>query len=183
MKKAILSTLFLLFVSFTVKAQLPDDRVAWSPELLTWDDFSGEPDPSNPFHANTSSGISYSWSMRQLGDDMEFIYDVQSFFIPEKSWVRPGKDSPHLLAHEQLHFDITELHARMLRKTMEELDVKGTKNLKPTLQAIYNNLEKSRANMQKRFDAESRHSMVPEAQLKWQKYIEEELKKLEDFSS
>lgn len=121
--------------------------------------------------------------MKQLDDNIEFIYEVQSYFLPDQSWVKPDIDSPHLLIHEQLHFDITELHARKLRKAMEEFDIESTPNVKPALQAIYKNTEASRANMQKNFDTESRHSLNPEAQIKWQKLIKEELKKLEDFSS
>lgn len=183
MKKAVYSTLFLFFLGLTTYAQLSDNIIIWNPQPLTWQDFSGDPDLSNPFHANTSSGISYSWSIKQSGDEIEFIHDVQSYFIPEKSWVKPGKQSPHLLEHEQLHFDITELHARKLRKAMKEFDIKSTKNIKPALQVIYRNIEASRANMQKRFDAESRHSIIPEAQLEWREFIKKELKELEEFSS
>lgn len=183
MKKAIFSSLFLFFFGLTSKAQLPDNRLSWSPELLTWENFEGAPDLSSSFHANTSSGISYYWTIKQSGEDIEFVYNVQSYFLPDESWVMPKKDAPHLLAHEQLHFDITELHARKLRKAMEDFDIKRTRNVKPALQAIYKNIEASRANMQKRFDVESRHSMNPEAQIKWQKLIKEELNKLENFSS
>lgn len=183
MKKAIFSTLLIILPVLTALAQLADNRIIWSQQQLTWQDFSGVPDLSNPSHANTSSGISYSWSMKQSGDEIEFIYDVQSYFIPGKSWVKPGKESPHLLAHEQLHFDITELHARKLRKAMEDFDIRSTKNIKPALQIIYKNNEASRTEMQKRFDSESRHSMAPEAQLKWREFVNEELKNLDDFSS
>lgn len=175
--------MFFLVLGISVQAQLPDNRITWTEDLLTWEDFLGQPDPSNPFQANTSSGIAYSWSMKQLGDEIGFMYDVQSYFLPEESWVKPGQYSVHLLAHEQLHFDITELHARKLRKAMEEFDIKKTKNIKPALQAIYKNIEASRAQMQKRFDAESRHSMNEEAQVKWQKFVKEELEKFKKYSS
>ena len=183
MKKAIFSNLLFLFLGFYVQAQLPDNRIPWTATPLTWKDFSGRPDASSPFHANTSSGISYSWSMRQLGNEVEFIYEVHCYFLQSESWVKPEKPSDHLLAHEQLHFDITELHARKLRQAMEEFDIKKTKNVKPALQAIYRKIELSRATMQKRFDAETRHSMNEEAQVKWQQTIKEELAKLEAFSS
>ena len=183
MKKAIFSTFLFLVFGFSVQAQLPDNRIPWTSELLTWQDFAGKPDPSNPFHANTSSGIIYSWSMKQSGKDIEFIYEVHTYFLPEESWVKPGKNSSHLLEHEQLHFDITELHGRKLRKAMEEFDLLNTREIKPALQAIYKNVESSRTNMQKSFDAETGHSNDAAAQLKWQKYIKEELDKLSDFSS
>ena len=182
MKKAIFSSLLFFLFNLSVKAQLPGNRIPWTSEPLSWEQFLGKPDPANPFHANTSSGISYSWSMKQTGPSIEFIYEVQSYFLPGESWVKPGKNSAHLLAHEQLHFDITELHARKLRKAMQEFDV-STPNLKPALQNLYKNIEASRAGMQKQFDAESRHSMDAEAQLRWQNSIKEEMEELEAYSS
>lgn len=182
MKKIFLSTFLLLLPGLTVQAQLPDDRLPWSAEPLTWKDFSGSPDHSSPFKANTSSGISYYWSMKQSGEDIELLFEVKSFFIPGKSWVKAGEVSDNLLHHEQLHFDITELHARKLRKAVKEFDPKKTRNIKPALEAIYKRTEAERAAMQKKFDAETRHSMNKPAQLKWQKYVQEELEKLEDFS-
>lgn len=183
MKKALFSTLFFLFLFAEVHAQMPQNRITWNSEPLTWENFIGEPDPSNPFHANTSSGLSYSWSMKTSGSETEFIYDVGAFFFPEESWVKQGKLTNNLLIHEQLHFDITELHARKLRKAMEEFDLKKTKNVKAALQAIYKRTETERAIMQNKFDAETRHSMDEAEQLKWQKFIQQELLKLKEFSS
>lgn len=162
---------------------MPEKRMPWNSKPLTWDHFVGQPDPSNPFHANTSSGISYSWSMKTSGNETEFLYDIGAFFFPDESWVKHGKRTNNLLAHEQLHFDITELHARKLREAMEDFDLKKTKNVKPALQAIYQKTEAQRANMQKRFDVETRHSMDEVSQLKWQKFIQQELSKLEKFAS
>lgn len=181
MKKSILSTFIFFLITLATVAQLSEGRMAWTSNPLTWQDFKGAPDLSSPFHANTSSGISYSWSMKRTGEEIEVVYEVDSYFIPEQSWVKPGKDSQHLLVHEQLHFDITELHARKLKKAMLEFDFKKSGNIKPELQAIYKTTEAERYDMQKRFDAETRHSMDSEAQLKWQKFVEEELQKLEKF--
>jgi hypothetical protein len=182
MQPIIYSILFSFFLTFSLQAQVPDNKIDWKTEPLSWSDFSGKPDPISSFHANTSSGISYYWSMKSSSEGHEFLYEVASYFLPDQSWVRPGKESEHLLAHEQLHFDITELHARKLRKAMEEFDFLETKNIKPALANIYKKVEAERAAMQKKFDLETRHSMDKPAQLKWQKYVQEELLKLKDFS-
>ncbi|MHA6279935.1 DUF922 domain-containing protein [Salinimicrobium sp. CAU 1759] len=183
MKKAILSSLFLLLISFGAQAQLDEERVGWKDNALTWKDFKATPDPTSPFSANTASGISYGWSMKGSATGKEYSYEVSSFFIPGKSWVKDGSASPNLLAHEQLHFDITELFARKLRKALAEFDFDNSRNLKADLQALYKNAEQERALMQQQFDVETRHSMNEAAQLEWQKYIKEELRKLEKFSS
>lgn len=182
-KNFLLSCFYILFLSLTVQAQMPENKVNWRTEPLTWSDFIGEPDLSRPFHANTSSGMSYAWSMKTMDNEIELVYKVEAFFFPEESWVKGGTGSDHLLVHEQLHFDITELHARKLRKAMAEFDPMKTQNVKPTLQALYKRTEAERAHMQQRFDAETKHSTNVKAQLKWQQFVEEELKKLEQYSS
>ena len=183
MKKAISKTFLFFILSFSVYGQESEVRISWNSEVLTWDNFAGVPDPANSFHANTSSGISYSWSKKQSGDEIEFFYEVISYFTPDHSWVKPEKNTPGLLAHEQLHFDITELHARKLRKIMTEFDFRNTRSIKPALEAFYKAAQVSLLKMQKEYDAETRHSIDVEAQVKWQNYIKEELEKLKDFSS
>ncbi len=66
--------------------------------------------------------------------------------------------SANLLAHEQLHFDITELFARKLRKAMVEFDFENSRNLRAALQALYKKTEMERALMQKKFDVETKHT-------------------------
>ncbi len=170
-------------MTFGAQAQMEEERLGWEEDALTWSDFKGAPDPKSPFSANTSSGISYSWSMKGSATGKEYSYEVISFFIPGKSWVKNVNPSTNLLAHEQLHFDITELHARKLRKALVEFDFEGARNLKVDLQALYKKAEMERATMQKKFDMETGHSMNEAAQLEWQKFIKEELKKLDGFSS
>jgi hypothetical protein len=182
MKKQIFNGLLFLLISFGVQAQMEEERLKWGANSLTWENFKATPDQNSPFTANTSSGISYSWSLKSSVLGKEYNYEVHSFFNPEESWVK-NSGSTHLLAHEQLHFDITELHARKLRKALSEFDFKKTREVKPALQAIYQKVEIERASMQNKFDLETRHSMEEAAQLKWQQYITEELKKLDDFSS
>lgn len=175
--------ILILFLFPRVQAQMEEERLGWEANALTWKNFKAAPDLNSPFSANTSSGISYSWSMKGSAAGKEFNYEVISFFIPGKSWVKGGGASVNLLAHEQLHFDITELHARKLRKALVEFDFDNARNLKADLQMLYKTIEQERAFMQHKFDAETRHSQNEPAQLEWRRFVAEELKKLERFSS
>ena len=172
-----------MFISIGLQAQTEEEKLAWEENALTWQDFKGPVDPNSPFFANTTSGISYSWSMRSSARGKEYSYEVFSFFIPERSWVRAGGGSSNLLAHEQLHFDITELYARKLRKALVEFDFENSRDVKSALQNLYKKMETERALLQKKFDAETEHSIDEAAQLKWQKFVTEELKKFESFAS
>ena len=184
MKKFIFSICLLLSFSLSGWSQVPDNKILWDENRpLEWKDFQAAPNPNNPFYANTNTGISYSWSFRASGDELEFVYDVYSFFLPENSWMRSGKGSENLLAHEQLHFDITELHARKLRKKLKEFDPTSVKDLKKTLGEMYRRMEAERKAMQEKFDADTDHSIRANVQLEWQKRIQQEMSALEDFSS
>ena len=183
MKNILSILLFLVVPVMDVFAQLPANRVQWQDEPLSWEDFMGEPELQNPFDANTNSGISYSWSLRTSEEETEFLYKVEVFFYPDLSWVKPGKESPLLLAHEQLHLAITELHGRKLRKVMAEFVPDLSSDIKKVLERIYQKNETFRRQMQEKYDRETNHGQDEAAQAKWENFIKAELTKLDEFSS
>jgi hypothetical protein len=176
--------LLVLSISRLAFAQSEDLKIYWSEEThLTWEDFQGVPLEKTLFHANTNTGLSYSWGLKGTSQRMELDYKVETFFYPEQSWVQPASKSEYLLKHEQLHFDISELHARKLRKLLANVDgSKLNKDSRDYLNKLYEKIDKERSAMQKAFDKESNHSLNTEAELKWQQFIEEELTKFKEFS-
>lgn len=161
--------------------QAQDQRISWSEASpLVWNDFKAAPDFDSRFNASTSSGIAFSWSYRSEGSADHFEYDISNFFNPQESWVKPGSKSDHLLKHENLHFDISELHARRFRKLISQYTI--TKNIKADLNRLYQQSEHARQQMQRKFDKETRHSIDQEAQANWETYIAKELEKLTSFS-
>lgn len=177
--------LFLLFILFSfgsIEAQDDQEKIAWEDEVfLSWDDFKGKPDPASDFKANTNTGMIYSWGLRKANGKVSLKYEVHNHFYPQFSWVNPGSKVDHLLKHEQLHFDISELHARKLRKKLSEIDPeKLDANAKQLLNNLYSEIDKERSTMQKTFDRESNHSINKEQEAKWQKFVKGELLKYKD---
>lgn len=183
MKKWIISLAFLFLAVTEVFSQLPENKMTWQEHPLTWNDFKGTPEAGNPFDANTNSGISYSWSLRSSEKETDFLYSVETYFYPDLSWVKPDKKSNDLLAHEQLHFDITELHARKLREAMKNYKLPEKEKIKEELKKIYRDIEYSRTQMQERYDLETDHSQNVQAQQKWKNFIKSELEKLKAFEN
>lgn len=177
------TAIFLLLVfSHSSFSQEKVEKIKWQQgQPLTWNDFRALPDDSNSYSANTNSGISYTWSYSTSSGKPVLEHEVFSNFYPENSWVKDIEDEEYLLAHEQLHFDISELHARKLRKALHEYKI--GRNIRQDLKRLYNKIEAERAAMQKRFDKETSHSEIKEAEMQWRKFIQQELKKLEEFSS
>ncbi len=137
---------------------------------LEWSDFRGRPESNSHFDASVNTGITYQWSYGKDKGDIELNYQVDSFCYPSLSWVKRGQMSDNLLSHEQLHFDISELHARIMRKRLK--DYKPGENIRRDLNKMYKLVERMRINMQERYDEETDHSKHIVNQIKWEKKIE-----------
>ncbi len=183
MERKCWSLLLILFTAFIGFGQIPVKRIDWQEKSLEWSDFAGIPDKNSSFYASTNSGISYSWSLNSSEGKTAFLFKVEAFFYPDFSWVKPGKDSHLLLAHEQLHFDITELHGRQLRKMMTSYVTDPKTDLKKVLERIYQKNESSRRIMQEKYDRETRHGQNEEAQTQWEIFVDAEMAKLKEYSS
>lgn len=166
-----------------LNAQEKEFKLTWNEKKpLAWNDFQGEPNNRISYDASTNSGMSYSWSLSTSPQGKsEFEYEVRSNFYPNLSWVKSNEKNDYLLAHEQLHFDISELHARKLRKAMLEYCL--GKDVKKDLRDIYHRIENERQRMQEQYDAESRHSLNKENEAKWQEFVKQELVKLKAYAS
>ncbi|WP_276495786.1 DUF922 domain-containing protein [Pontibacter litorisediminis] len=151
-----------------------NEHLVWSPERkLSWDDFQGEPDESAPHHALTAANLAVNATCKKN----EYTYTVKCVFLPQQSWSK-RKNSEKLLAHEQLHFDLTEVHARQLRHDLQQLNCVS---LKTKLSLVVNNAFKRWKAEQDAFDKASRHGLDKEEQQVWEAAITARLKKLEAY--
>jgi len=162
--------LALIFCGILQHSLAQEIKIEWEyNERLDWSDFKGTPVPGSKFTANTNSGLSYSWGYTTRGGKTALSYQVISNFYPELSWVKGSRKPDDLLLHEQIHFDITEVHARKLRKCLDEYVV--TSSLKKDMERMYQAVEAERIAMQQLYDKETAHSENKEAQERWHKYI------------
>jgi len=172
--------LALLLLAFIATAQPNDckDCIPWlNDRPLTWADFKGKPQASSPNKAMTDSGMSIAFSCE---DNMADI-TLNCYFSPSRSWTKV-KDSDRLLAHEQLHFDITELFTRKLRKKLSEMDGDCGK-MNRTIGKVYDANYQELLRYQQQYDRETQHSIREEEQLRWERKVREELEALEAFRS
>lgn len=175
-----LLSIALLLLAFIATAQTNDckDCMTWRADRpLTWDDFKGRPQSSSPNKAMTDSGMSIAFSCKDNVADIT----LNCYFAPSRSWTKI-KDSDHLLAHEQLHFDITELFTRKLRKKLSEMDADCEK-MHRAIEKVYDSNYQNLMRYQHQYDRETQHSIKEEEQLRWEQKVREELKELEVFGS
>ncbi|WP_051360095.1 DUF922 domain-containing protein [Adhaeribacter aquaticus] len=143
---------------------------------LTWDDFKSEADGKDPLHAMTSTNLDVRANC--YGNTLR--YEVKCVFVTNDSWTK-NKQSQRLLAHEQLHFDLSEVHARLLRKKLSLLnDFCGSKRtgLDKVVDQAFADWKKE----QDVYDHESKHGLNREKQKEWEDAIGQRLNALAAYS-
>lgn len=167
---------FIAIILLSLSLVQPPERLTWEEErLLRWSDFKGDPDYLLDFVANTNSGMSYSYAINGNGLLDKSASIVLAHFYPTFSWYKPADTSETLLQHEQSHFDITEIHARKLRKKIQEYTF--TTNSIEEIKQLYQATEQERRDTQKRFDKETDHSRLKDQEKIWTKRIKDSLEK------
>lgn len=180
--KKITFILPLLFLLTNSKAQPATGNfkefILWKDSIqLTWKDFKGQPVNNAAEAAMTASSMEFSYNTKNT----QIFWQVNVKFFPLLSWSNKSKESAYILLHEQLHFNITELYARMLRKQLTE-NVFSTKDL-AKLKAINKSILQQWQNEQDRYDRETNHSMNEVQQAAWNKSIQMRLDALKAFAS
>ena len=82
--------------------------------------------------------------------------------------------TPYILAHEQGHFNITEIYARQLNKALLEYQL-NPKTFKRDINAIYNIIVQQKETAQEAYDNESDHSRNKRIQQEWSDRIQKML--------
>ena len=127
----------ILFIIFSLGFSPSErEKIEWNEDYkLSWSDFKGKPNLKSGYVASTNSGISFSYSYGFKYNELVLDYEVKCNFYPELSWYIPSIVTENTLRHEQTHFDISEIHARLLRKRISETQF--TKKVETEIESIY----------------------------------------------
>lgn len=155
----------------------PIATIPWEPnKRLIWDDFLCEPKVGTDAVASTSTslGIAYQLTNGQLE------YHITCYFNKEKSWGLMKTD--YILAHEQGHFDITEIFARRLNEALQNYQF-NKRTFKKDIGQIYQTIVSQKEEYQKTYDAETDHSRNRKVQYDWLEKIESLLAETQPYSN
>jgi len=171
---AILLTFLLAFTQDDKK-----DMILWSSDYkLQWSDFMGK--PAGSLKAMTWSTIDFS--IKKI-DATQLVLEINAYFIKKQSWRQNNFTDDFVLQHEQTHFDIAEVYTRKLRKKLSSVKYKDTKKAMPEIQKIYNETFSELKAYQKKYDEETKHSIIKDEQIKWNKKIVDELQSLNAYTN
>src|SRR3990172_2185418 len=160
-----------------------DPAIPWSAERsLAWSQYAGRPDLGTTAAAMTVYKLSYQEEC--AGEAFEF--QVVPLFLPSRSWVKASvlsnfSGGGRLLAHEQGHFDLSEVQARKLRRALGRLEhpCAMTWDARRALvrQHVRDDLE-----AQYRYDRDTGYGSNETRQVRWLLDIGRQLAALTDFA-
>jgi len=159
--------------------KLPLGALRWSASRpLTVADFKGRPKTSEGHAALTSANINTGATCRSN----VFAGTAQASFDPATSWVRePGTMTPALLRHEQLHFDIAEVHARRLRQQLAAIHTTCSQ-LGTTFDRVSQAAYSAWQQAEDAYDRDTNHGLQHERQAQWEAQVHQQLLDLAAFA-
>ena len=159
MKNQILKNIFFFigFISLMSFSFVKDDFILWQEnKKLKIQDFKA--DNKDTIKVNRQqflgaiSAIRIEYSSFQRNKNSVPDFSIKTYFDPNESWMLLKND--YVLQHEQIHFDLTELYARKMRKSIESLRQKNVTNISIYRKKIQHwNAMKEKASNQ--FDADN----------------------------
>ncbi len=167
--------LFLLIFSNTV-ARAQQDTLVWNRGAeLKWSDFKGIPDKQSHYAALTHAEIRYTVTM--IKGLVRF--DFANLFLKKASWTK-NNTNLFLLQHEQIHFDIAELHKRLLIELLYIRDFKS-KYFERDVKLLGDSINAARNKMDEQFDQDVLYSEDRNRLVRWQNKINKELDRLKSY--
>ena len=134
MKNQILKNIFFFigFISLMSFSFVKDDFILWQVnKKLKIKDFKAENKDTLKVNQQqflgAISAIRIEYSSFQRNKNSVPDFSIKTYFDPNESWMLLKND--YVLQHEQIHFDLTELYARKMRKSVESLRQKNVTNI------------------------------------------------------
>lgn len=154
-----------------------EESIPWrSEKKLSWEDFLCAPQKQGDAVASTSTSLGISYQVK----DGVLNYSITCHFSKKKSWGILKTD--YILAHEQAHFDITELHARKLYEALYHYEFNPV-TFKKDINIIYDRIVKEKEAMQEAYDGQTDHSRKRRVQYDWLEKIDSMLAETEIFAN
>ncbi|MBW0161795.1 MAG: hypothetical protein HYI21_03830 [Sediminibacterium sp. Gen4] len=171
-----LSILFFLILFSNTVVHAQQDTVVWNTGAeLKWSDFKGIPDKQSHYEALTHAEIRYAVTfIKGLAK-----FNFSNIFLKKASWTK-NNTNLDLLQHEQIHFDIAELHKRLLIGLLYTRDFRKH-NFEKEVKQLGDSINTARNRMDEQFDQDVLHINDRNRLVKWQTKINKELDRLKSY--
>jgi len=146
------------------------------PRKIEWSEFreiQKRPDGMSEdaqIHSEVSSPSRLSVA-RENGQFRLPNYPAKLEVVRDDTWVVAGTKSDDLLAHEQVHFDITGLSGRDMVRDMLALRAKTSAELQREVTRITQRYQQLANDLTEKYDRETNHSRNADQQKRWATHI------------
>jgi Bacterial protein of unknown function (DUF922) len=159
------------------KKKADDDYIPWVPSYrLTWDDFLCAPQHNSDAVASTSTALGIAYQIK----GGKLTYQITCRFSKHKSWGLVK--TPYILAHEQGHFDITEIFARKLYQTLLNYHLNRA-TFPNDINTIYDTIVQAKEAFQAAYDGQTDHSRNKRKQDEWLERINNLLEDTQPYAN
>lgn len=147
--------------------------IAYNPAIpLTINNFLGTPNEDEMNAATTYSGFGMEYTAKGNEYELTINITIKVSFDKQKSWCKVEHRNANILSHEQLHWDITALHACLFLQAIKATNLSSA-NYAKELDALMNKYQTANNLMQMQYDTETNHSINKTQQQQWQAKIHE----------
>jgi hypothetical protein len=168
MKKFLSLAVFAL--PLLILSHVEEEYVKWQENRrLTWEDFKAAPLKLGNTAAMTTTHLGFSYNVT----NGKVSYKIDCRFEKNKSWGLVKND--WILKHEQGHFDIAEIFARKLNKSINDYQFNKS-TFQKDLDVIYKSVVDEKEKFQQQYDDETDYSRNKTKQEEWLNKIDTELK-------
>jgi hypothetical protein len=189
-RHALLAALLLTVAAAAASGKELDNPAETTWRQVTWDDFKGGDSTAGRWDtgawAHLASGIDLDAfeSGTRVDDDGSWLATpiaIEAYAVMDKflSGVARGARKDEVLAHEQLHFDVTEALARRLTARLLGMVGRGDdadaamRDLQGQVQRAYDETIGELRAYQQRYDSDTRHGGDRKKQKRWSQQIGE----------
>jgi hypothetical protein len=176
-KKWIFWSIILLVSTASAQKTTTNDLIAWQEDYrLKYNDFKGRP-PGKAERGQKVAVTSSVVSLKTSSMDKNIPdFEVFNYFEKKGSWIISKTED--VLIHEQLHFDISEIFARKIRRELKKLQEHNERDTDKYYQ-VFDKLLNELNDYQNQYDSEVYFNV--EKQKDWIDKVANELKALEAF--
>ena len=141
---------------------------------LTIKDFRGWPDVYSHGVGATYSGISMELEGVSKNGAVTVNVTLTIYFDQTKSWMKPEGKTERVLAHEQVHFDLTAIKACDLAKAIEQGKFTAN-NVQQKIRDLQEYHTRELSKLQQTYDKETKHGTIASKQAEWSARVSEQL--------
>jgi hypothetical protein len=163
--------------------RIHEKEIYWATDRkLCWEDFKGSPQINLNSNIGALSKCGFGFETNQVSFLSKAKVFTKATFNCNLSWVKVDqKNNLELLEHEQGHFDLSEIYARMFRKKISEIYLTAS-NINIDTKIIFDKVYNLFIQIQDLYDSETNHGLDKNYQTIWNKSIEKQLNDLNKFS-